>query len=119
MATRPAPLALRIQSLTGEDPSCCLGDYRDEVARLRAQPKFATTLRRVQALGDPKRLLALAFIKRRGEACACQVQAALDLTHATVSHHMGLLETAGLVTVERRGKWAYYTLTKEAHEYVP
>lgn len=114
-----AGLARRLETLTGEAASCCVPDYREQAADARTSPAFAATLARAKAMSDEKRLLALAVLKRRGELCACEVQAAIGLTHATVSHHMGVLVDAGLVTSERRGKWAYYALTREAKEWIP
>lgn len=114
-----AALAQRLEELTGEDAACCVADYKALVAEARKAPSFATALARAKAMGDEKRLLALALLKRRGEMCACEVQAALDLSHGTVSHHMATLEAAGLVAVERRGRWAYYSLTKDAREVTP
>ena len=112
-------LAQRLERLTGEEASCCVPDYRQQAAEVRASPAFAAALARAKAMSDEKRLLALALLKRRGEMCACEVQAALGVTHATVSHHMAALQDAGLIAIERRGKWAYYDLTREAKEWVP
>ena len=115
-----AALAQRLEALTGQEASCCVADYQELVERARSAPAFDRALARAKAMSDEKRLLALAFLKRRGrEACACEIQAALDLTHGTVSHHMAVLEEAGLVAVERRGRWAYYSLTKDAREVTP
>ena len=112
-------LARRLETLTGEEAACCVDDLRDEAKDVQALPAFGQTLLRAKALCDERRLLALALLKRRGEMCACEMQAALSLTHATVSHHMACLFEAGLVTCERRGKWAYYDLTPAARDLVP
>lgn len=114
-----AALAKRIEALTGNDPACCVADYKAEAQDARAEPSFRLALARAKAMSDESRLTALALLKRRGEMCACEIQAALDLTHGTVSHHMQILEEAGLVHVERRGRWAYYSLTKDAREVTP
>ena len=120
MATKVEPaLARRIESLTGQDAACCVGDLRQEAARARKAPAFEAALGRAKALADDKRLLALALLKRRGEMCGCELQAALDLTHATVSHHMGVLLEAGLVTAQKRGKWVHYGLSPAAAHLVP
>lgn len=120
MAAKVEPaLAKRIETLTGQDASCCVVDLRAEVARARKASAFDAALARAKALADDKRLLALALLKRRGELCGCELQAALDLTHATVSHHMGVLLDAGLVAAEKRGKWVHYSLTPDAIPLVP
>ncbi|MHB8606059.1 MAG: ArsR/SmtB family transcription factor, partial [Thermoplasmatota archaeon] len=109
-----ASLADRLESLTGEDGAGCATGLAEEAAALRASRGFARGLERAKALGDEKRFVVAALLSKRREMCACEVQAALGLTHATVSHHMGVLEAAGLVETERRGKWAYYRLTRDA-----
>lgn len=112
-------LAQRLETLTGEDASCCVDDYRAELTAIKEDPAYAPALERYKALSDERRLLALALIDRSGQLCACEVQAALGLNHATISHHMTVLTKAGLVTVERRGRWAYYKLTPIAQEMLP
>ena len=52
-------------------------------------------------------------MRKSGELCACEIQAALGLSHPAVSYHMSMLVQAGLVRSERRGKWIHYTLTPE------
>lgn len=120
MMTKVEPaLARRLEALTGEDAACCVADLKSEADAARASPGFDAALARAKALADEKRLLALAFIQRRGEACGCELQAALDLTHATVSHHMAILADAGLVTTTRRGKWTYYSVPPHADPFIP
>lgn len=71
-----------------------------------------------KALGDEHRMKMLEFIAtkdpgccRTGEGiCACDVQDFIGLAQPTVSQHLKLLVNAGLLDVERRGKWNYYTL---------
>lgn len=112
-------LAQRISLATGEDPACCVVDLRTLGKETRAQDAFAEARRRARALADENRLLAVTLLARGGEMCACELQAALGCSHATVSHHMRELAEAGLVEVERRGKWAYYHATPAARPYVP
>ncbi len=68
----------------------------------------------LKAAGDPTRTRILKLLKHGG-LCVCQVQAVLGLAPSTVSKHLSLLETSGLVTNRRNGKWIEYTLATEAH----
>lgn len=63
-----------------------------------------------KALGDPVRLRLLSLIAAHdgGEACVCDLTGAFELSGPTISHHLKVLRTAGLVTSERRGTWIYY-----------
>ena len=52
-----------------------------------------------------------------GEAvCVCHLIEPLGLSQPTVSHHMKRLLDAGLVEREQRGKWAYFSLKRDAVE---
>lgn len=116
MPRTDAALEARLSTL---DPSCCVADFAALGREARAAPAFATALLRAKALSDDRRLLAAAVLKRRGEMCGCEIQAALGVSHATVSHHMSSLEDAGIVASEKRGKWVYYSLTAECRNLVP
>jgi ArsR family transcriptional regulator len=48
--------------------------------------------------------------------CVCNLIEPLGLSQPTVSHHMKKLLDAGLVTREQRGKWAYFSLKRDAVE---
>ena len=99
-------LGPRLERLTGTEASCCLDEFRGLGRSVRQRREFGQALRRARAIADPSRLAALSLLKGRGEMCACEIQAALGVSHATVSHHMHRLLDAGLVSAERRGKWA-------------
>ena len=45
------------------------------------------------------------------ELCSCEVMAALELTQPTTSHHIGILERAGLLSSRRNGKWVFYRIS--------
>ena len=60
------------------------------------------------------RLVGLVASSRAGEARVCDLNAAFELTRATVSHHLKVLHTAGVLDREKRGVWAYYRLRPEA-----
>ena len=61
------------------------------------------------AVGDTTRLKMLRLIADE-ELCSCEVMAALELTQPTTSHHLGILERAGLLTSRRNGKWVFYKI---------
>ena len=116
-----AELTSRLDRLVEEDASCLcsISGYQDLSEDVRETPSFRASLRRAQAMADESRLVILALLRREKELCACELQAALDVTHPTVSHHMQLLERAGFVSSERRGKWIYYRLARDAGASIP
>jgi ArsR family transcriptional regulator len=66
--------------------------------------------RMFKALADEKRLRILGLLGAR-EMCVCEIMVALSLTQPTASHHLGVLENAGLVKSRKKGKWVFYDLT--------
>jgi len=70
-----------------------------------------------RALGDPARVrIVNVLATNAGPVCVCELTEPLGLAQPTVSHHMKKLLDAGLVDREQRGKWAYYSLRREAAE---
>jgi len=79
-----------------------------------------------KALADPTRVKILSLLKAKGRSCcelitrgepglcACDIEEAVGLSQAAVSHHMGLLRRAGLVEAEKRGRWVYYRRNEAA-----
>ncbi|WP_433501154.1 metalloregulator ArsR/SmtB family transcription factor [Sphaerimonospora sp. CA-214678] len=70
----------------------------------------------LKAAADPVRLRLLSMIGSHpgGEACVCDLTDAFDLTAPTISHHLKVLRTAGLIESERRGTWVYYRIVPTA-----
>lgn len=70
-----------------------------------------------KALGDPARVRAVNLLATSSEpVCICDLVEPLGLSQPTVSHHMKKLLDAGLVEREQRGKWAYFSLKRDAVE---
>jgi ArsR family transcriptional regulator len=70
-----------------------------------------------KALSDPARVRIVNVLAGAdGPVCACEFEPALGLSQPTVSHHLKKLTDAGLIEREQRGKWAYFTLHRDAVE---
>ena len=70
----------------------------------------------LKALADPVRLRLVSLIAASagGEACVCDLNDAFDLTQATISHHLKVLHSAGLLDRDKRGVWVYYAVRPAA-----
>ncbi|MGY2082189.1 metalloregulator ArsR/SmtB family transcription factor [Blastococcus sp. SYSU DS0539] len=70
----------------------------------------------LKALADPVRLRLVSLIasSASGEACVCDLNDAFELTQATISHHLKVLHSAGLLDREKRGVWVYYAVRPAA-----
>lgn len=68
-----------------------------------------------KVLADPARLRLLSMIAATDgdEACACDLVEPLGKSQPTVSHHLSVLTEAGLLTREKRGRWAWYRVVPE------
>jgi ArsR family transcriptional regulator, arsenate/arsenite/antimonite-responsive transcriptional repressor len=87
--------------------------------RLDAQQANALA-RRLKMLADPTRLRLLSMLldSEHGEACTCDLVEPLGLSQPTVTHHLQRLAEAGIVHGERRGRWTYYSVDKNAVESI-
>ncbi|MCW2636781.1 MAG: Transcriptional regulator, ArsR family [Blastococcus sp.] len=70
----------------------------------------------LKALADPVRLRLVSLIAASAgaEACVCDLNDAFELTQATISHHLKVLHSAGLLDREKRGVWVYYAVRPAA-----
>lgn len=89
------------------DTKCCPPTFATDLDRVRAVQLAAVA----KALADPIRIQVLDVLRAHpGEVCQCELAPLFDISQPTLSHHMHKLEQAGLVEIERRGKWAYYSV---------
>src|SRR5207342_420022 len=94
------------------DPISCCSPVRTDVLD---EAQAALLANSFAALADPIRLRLLSHIAAAGdgEVCACDLVEPSGRSQPTVSHHMALLVDAGLLTREKRGKWAWYRVVRE------
>ena len=89
---------------------CCAPTAGDDPA-LPAD-RLATT---AKALSEPLRVRIVDVLRRSEEpVCQCELIALYGIRQSLLSHHMRKLVDAGLVSVERRHKWAYYSISPQA-----
>jgi ArsR family transcriptional regulator len=64
-----------------------------------------------KTLSDPTRLRLLNLLAEE-PVCVCDLHGTLGLDQPKVSRHLAQLRGAGLVEVERDGKWMHYRLAR-------
>lgn len=90
---------------------CCVplnaSTLNDEEAQATAQL--------FKALADPHRVRIVNLLANAGEAvCVCDITDVVGLSQPTVSFHLKKLVSSGLLSREKRGTWAYYSLNRPA-----
>lgn len=69
-----------------------------------------------KALGNPIRvkILILLFekVKVNEDLCYCEINVIFGVSQSTISHHLNVLEQAGLISNYTQGKWKYYQLSE-------
>ena len=68
----------------------------------------------LKALSDRNRLRIVAALGQYDELCACQITEVLQVTGATASRHLSVLQQAGLIDSRKEGRWVYYRLAPSA-----
>ena len=69
-----------------------------------------------KALSDANRIRILELLCE-SEECACVLLDDLQISQATLSHHMKILCNSGIVTYRQEGKWKYYRINTDGCEY--
>ncbi len=92
-----------------EDVTEYTSELRQLVYEITDENKVKMQSRLFKALADKTRLKILLLLDIR-EMCVCEIMVALNLTQPTASHHLGILESVGLVKDRREGKWVFYNL---------
>ena len=69
-----------------------------------------------KALSDANRIRILELLCE-SEECACVLLNDLQISQATLSHHMKILCDSGIVTYRQEGKWKYYRINTDGCEY--
>jgi len=76
-----------------------------------------TFLQTVGALNDETRLRILRFIHENGTVCVCDVETAFGMIQSRISRHLKILKDAGFLRVERKGRWAHYSIRTPLDEF--
>jgi len=98
-------------STTTEPIACCAPLGADTLSDEEADATAAL----FRAIADPARVRIVNLLATSDDpVCICNLVEPLALTQPTVSHHMKKLVDAGLVEREQRGRWAYFSLNRDA-----
>ena len=96
--------------------SCCPPVLHATLSQSDAAALAAT----LKALADPARLRILSLIAAQpeSEACVCHLTEPIGLSQPTMTHHLQVLHTAGILDRDKRGAWVYYRIVPDRLEEV-
>lgn len=75
--------------------------------RVRAQERAEV----LKALAHPTRVYIVDLIAREGAHCVCNLTERIGVDTSTVSRHLSLLKSAGILFDRKEGTTVYYDLT--------
>ncbi len=75
----------------------------------KTKAQFEARAQVIKALGHPTRLFVVHQLSE-GERCVCELQEMIGSDMSTVSKHLSVLKTAGVIVDEKRGNQVFYTL---------
>jgi len=71
------------------------------------------TTKILKAAADEGRLRMLMLLHCRPGVCVCEIKKVIGLSQPTISSHLRLLESAGLVESQKEGLWVNYRLAQD------
>lgn len=77
--------------------------------------RFNDLIEFLNAISNKKRLIILNILKEK-DRCVCELEAALDESQPSISHHLKILESAGLIRGWKKGKFTHYDIVSEQIE---
>jgi DNA-binding transcriptional ArsR family regulator len=75
----------------------------------KEKARFETRARIIKALAHPTRLFMVDKLSH-GERCVCELGEMIDADISTVSRHLSVLKSVGIVEDEKRGQQVWYRL---------
>ena len=107
------------ETLCGCDDCSNSDKYFDNLQRtgkdLKFNQKLISLSTFLNALGNKERLTILTALKDK-DRCVCELEAILDKSQPSISHHLRELEKVDLIRGWKKGKYTYYTLLKKEFE---
>ena len=81
-----------------------LDQYRNDFENSDYKLKEKSVVKILKSLNHPNRLEIVLLLKN-GLTCSCELEYILNLSQPTISHHLKILEDAGIISFNKVGKW--------------
>ncbi|MFX1571844.1 MAG: ArsR/SmtB family transcription factor [Promethearchaeota archaeon] len=99
-------------NMTEIDVKTYFRDLQDLGKNLEKSNKFKKLLEFCYVIGNKERLKIIAALKDN-DHCVCELEAILDKSQPSISHHLRILESIGLIRSFKKGKFTHYDIIKE------
>lgn len=76
----------------------------------KTQAQFEARAKIVKAMAHPTRLFIVDQLAKADEKCVCELTEMIGADMSTVSKHLAVLKSAGIIQDEKRGSQVYYRL---------
>ncbi len=76
----------------------------------KTQARYEARARIIKAMAHPTRLFIVDELAKSGERCVYELTEMVGADMSTVSRHLAVLKSAGIVEDDKRGQQVYYRL---------
>ena len=94
---------------TCTDTDTLFKDLQELGKNLRYSEGLNQSLNFLNTLGNIERLIIINVLKEK-DRCVCELEAILDKSQPSISHHLRELEKLDLIRGWKKGKYTYYSL---------
>jgi len=94
-----------------------LDKYRERVNFLKSDPNALMELKINKALSNSKRYIILKLLEHN-PMCTCALARVFDVSDGTITHHLKILEEAGLIIGKKDGYYTRYYTKKNLIETI-
>jgi len=105
-----------MEMLCACDGVCSSSEYFDNLQNIGQELKYDENYVNIAdfgaAIASIERLIILNSLKEK-DRCVCELEAILNKSQSTISHHLRKLERANLIKSWKKGSYTYYGLKKE------
>jgi ArsR family transcriptional regulator len=70
-----------------------------------------TITKAIKAISDENRMRIIGLLDSMDGLCVCEITAIIGLSQPTISSHLKLLESAGLIEHKKDGLWVNYSIS--------
>lgn len=91
------------------DSETLLKNLQEFGKSLRYSGQLSQSINFFNALGNIERLIIINALREK-DRCVCELEAILDKSQPSISHHLRELEKLDLIRGWKKGKYTYYSL---------